>query len=142
MKVFLAGFLLWMPADFRVVEPEDVAGALAKRGGAAIFQVGPAVLYRSKHIPGAVYAGPGSRPEGLAALKAAVEKLPHDRQIVLYCGCCPWDRCPNVKPAMELLKSMGFTHAKAMYLPDNFKTGWIDKGYPTESSLDTSSPGR
>jgi rhodanese-related sulfurtransferase len=123
---------MWMAADFPVVEPKDVAASLAKDGAPAIFQVGPNVLYRSKHIPGAVYAGPGSRAEGLDALKAAAGKLPRDRAIVIYCGCCPWDRCPNIKPAMELLKGMGFTHVKAMYLPDNFKTGWIDHGYPVE----------
>jgi rhodanese-related sulfurtransferase len=61
-----------------------------------------------------------------------VEKLPHDREIVIYCGCCPWDKCPNVKPAMELLKSLGFTHVKAMQLPTSFKADWIDQGYPVE----------
>lgn len=132
MRTFLAGLLLWMAADFPVVEPKDVAAALAKGGGPVVFQVGPNVLYRSKHIPGAIYAGPGASPEGLEILKAAVAKLPRDRNIVLYCGCCPWDHCPNVKPAMELLKSMGFTHAKAMYVPDNFKSNWIDQGYPVE----------
>ena len=65
-------------------------------------------------------------------LKAAVDKLPRDREIVIYCGCCPWDHCPNVKPAMELLKQMGFTKAKALYVPDNLKVDWIDRGYPVE----------
>lgn len=141
MRGLLALFLLWSAADFPLIEPKDVAAGLSKTGAPAIFQVGPGVLYRSKHIPGAVFAGPGSRQAGLDALKEAAGKLPRDRDIVLYCGCCPWDRCPNVKPAMDLLKSMGFTHVKAMYLPDNFKTDWIDRGYPVESSLDNSSSG-
>jgi rhodanese-related sulfurtransferase len=141
MRALLAGFLFWMAADFPLTEPKDVAASLAKTGAPAIFQVGPAVLYRSKHIPGAIYAGPGSRQAGLDLLKQAADKLPRTREIVLYCGCCPWDRCPNVKPAMDLLKSMGFTHVKAMYVADNFKTDWIDHGYPVESSLDNSSPG-
>ncbi len=132
MRTVLAGLLLWMAADFPMVEPKDVAASLAKGNAPAIFQVGPNVLYRSKHIPGAVYGGMGARPEGLATLRAAVAKLPHDRDIVLYCGCCPWDHCPNIKPAMELLRSMGFTHVKAMYIPENFKASWIDRGYPTE----------
>jgi thiosulfate/3-mercaptopyruvate sulfurtransferase len=121
-----------MAADFPTVEPKDVAASLAKGTAPAIFHVGPNVLYRSKHIPGAVYAGMGARPEGLAQLKATVAKLPRDREIVLYCGCCPWDHCPNIKPAMDLLRSMGFTHVKAMYIPENFKASWIDRGYPTE----------
>ena len=52
-----------------------------------ILQIGPNVLYRSKHIPGAGYAGPASKPDGLELLKVTVAKLPRDREIVLYCGC-------------------------------------------------------
>jgi rhodanese-related sulfurtransferase len=123
-----------LAADLALVQPKDLAAQLAATGAhPAIFQVGPNLLYRSKHIPGSVYAGPGSRPEGLDLLKQAAGKLPRDRQIVLYCGCCPWDRCPNVKPAVELLKQMGFAHVRAMYLETNFATDWIDKGYPVEA---------
>ena len=132
MRILVAGLLFWMAADFPVVEPKDVAPVVAKSNGPAVFYVGPNVLFRSKHIPGAVYAGPGARPEGLDLLKAAVAKLPKEKDIIVYCGCCPWDHCPNMKPAMEMLKSLGYTHAKAMYIPDNFKSNWIDKGYPVE----------
>ena len=97
-----------------------------------LLQVGPNVLYRSHRIPGAIYAGPGSKPEGLALLKSAVAKVPHDREIVIYCGCCPWDRCPNMQPAMEALKQLGFSRVKALYIAENFKTNWIDAGYPVE----------
>jgi thiosulfate/3-mercaptopyruvate sulfurtransferase len=121
-----------LAADLPVVQPKELVDRLATNPQPAVFQVGPSFLYRSKHIPGTVYAGPGSRPDGLELLKSAVEKLPHDREIVIYCGCCPWDKCPNVKPAMELLKSMGFTHVKAMQLPTSFKADWIDRGYPVE----------
>ena len=120
-------------ADIPLIQPKDLAAELASaQAKPAIFQVGPNVLYRSKHIPGSLYAGPGSKSEGLELLKAAVAKLPRDGELVIYCGCCPWDRCPNIKPAMELLKQMGFTRVKAMYSETNFKTDWIDKGYPVE----------
>jgi rhodanese-related sulfurtransferase len=82
---------------------------------------------------GSIYAGPGSRAEGLEALKVAAGKLPRDREIILYCGCCPWSNCPNVKPAVELLKQMGFTRVKAMFVETNFAKDWIDKGYPVEA---------
>ena len=59
-------------------------------------------------------------------LKSAAANLPHDREIVLYCGCCPWDRCPNVKPAIEALKQMGFTKVKVLYLETNF-TSELDR---------------
>lgn len=116
--------------EFPLIEPKDLASQLSKKP--ALIHVGFNVLYRSKHIPGSVYAGPASKPEGLAALKVAVDKLPREKEIVIYCGCCPWDHCPNVKPAMELLKQMGFTKARALHVPDNFKVDWADHGYPVE----------
>ncbi len=121
-----------LAADFTTMEPKELASQLATGSKPAIFQVGPNVLYRSKHILGAIYAGPGSRPDGLDLLKAAVSKLPRNQAIVLYCGCCPWEKCPNVKPAIELLKSLGFTKVTAMHVATNFKTDWIDPGYPVE----------
>ena len=123
-----------LAAELALVQPNDVSAQLAAKGPhPAIFQVGPNVLYRGKHIPGAVYAGPASRPEGLELLKNAVDKLPRNSEIVVYCGCCPWGNCPNVKPAMALLKDMGFTHAKAMYIETGFAKDWTEEGYPVEA---------
>jgi len=123
-----------LAADLALIQPQEVAARLAAKGARpAIIQVGPNMMYRAKRIPGAIYAGPASKPEGLALLKQAVDKLPRDREIVLYCGCCPWDNCPNVKPAMELLKQLGFTRAKAMFVATGFSKDWTDKGYPVEA---------
>ena len=47
--------------------------------------------------------------------------------------------CPNVKPAIELLKQMGFQRVKALMIPTNFARDWIDQGYPIEQ-LPTDSP--
>src|SRR5581483_3188203 len=111
---------LAMAADLPTIEPKDLAAEVQiKNSPPAVIHVGFPVLYRGKHIPKSVYAGPGSKPEGLDALKAAVAKLPHDREIVVYCGCCPFDRCPNVRPAVALLKQMGFTNVRALNLPTN-----------------------
>ena len=118
-------------AEMALVQPAEVAASMSKNKP-AIFQVGPNVMYRSKHIPGALYAGPGNKAEGIAMLKAAVERMPRDREIVIYCGCCPWDKCPNMQPAFAALREMGFTKVKALYIAQNFKADWIDKGYPVE----------
>jgi hypothetical protein len=121
-------------ADLAMVQPQDLSAQLAGKGvRPAIFMVGPNVLYRSRHIPESVFAGPGKNEAGLAMLKAEAGKLPRDREVVVYCGCCPWDRCPNVKPAMELLKQMGFAKAKVLYLATGFKSDWLDKGYEGET---------
>ena len=121
-------------ADLALVQPPELASQLAGKGPRpVIFMVGPNLLYRSKHIPGAIYAGPGVMETGLAMLKMEAGKLPRDREVVLYCGCCPWDHCPFIKPAMNLLKQMGFTKAKALYLDTGFKGDWLDKGYAAEA---------
>ena len=99
-----------------------------------VFQVGFAQLYRSKHVPGSIYAGPALNPEGLAELKKAVASLPKDAPIVLYCGCCPWDHCPNMKPAFKLLHGLGYSNVKIVEIPDNFGQDWVEKGYPVEGN--------
>jgi hypothetical protein len=132
MRFLAVLLLLAAAAEIPLVQPKDVAAALASSSKPVVLHVGFNVLYRSKHIPQAIYAGPGNTPAGLELLKAEAGKLPRDGDIVIYCGCCPWDHCPNMRPAIELLKQMGFTRVKAMYVPTNFKTDWIDKGYPVE----------
>jgi thiosulfate/3-mercaptopyruvate sulfurtransferase len=138
MRTLTAGLFVLaiagMAAELALIQPADVAAKVAAKGThPAIFQVGPNVLYRGKHIPGAIYAGPGSKPEGLELLRQAVDKLARDREVILYCGCCPWDKCPNVKPAMALLQQMGFTQAKVMYVENTFAKDWTEKGYPVEA---------
>jgi thiosulfate/3-mercaptopyruvate sulfurtransferase len=97
-----------------------------------VIFVGFPVLYRSAHIPNAVFAGPCSTPQGIAALKKAVVKLEHSRNIVLYCGCCPLVKCPNVRPAYQALREMGFSHVQVLELDTNFHTDWVAKNYPTQ----------
>jgi rhodanese-related sulfurtransferase len=112
-----------------LIQPADLAAQL-KGDAPTILQVGFAKLYEQAHIPGAIYAGPGRSDEGLAGLKTQAEKLPRDAPLVIYCGCCPWNRCPDMGAAYSVLKAMGFTHVKALYLPENFGQDWVDKGYP------------
>ncbi len=129
----LAAVAMAIAADPTLMQPQELVAKLqAKNKPAALIHVGFNVLYRSKHIPNSIYAGPGSTPAGLAMLRAAVTSLPRDGEVVIYCGCCPWDHCPNMKPAMELLKQMGFTKAKALYIPENMAADWFNKGYPAE----------
>ena len=123
-----------MAADPAVIEPKELAAQLkAKDSKPALLFVGFAVMFR-RHIPGSTFIGPTSRAESLNALKAAVARLPRDSEVIIYCGCCPWDMCPNVKPAIELLKQMGFQRVKALMIPTNFARDWIDQGYPAEQA--------
>lgn len=98
-----------------------------------VLQIGFRVMYLQAHIPGSEFVGPTDDPAALEALRARVAPLARDASIVVYCGCCPWDRCPNVTPAMKALAAMGFTRAKVLRLPTDFGTDWVSKGYPVES---------
>jgi hypothetical protein len=97
-----------------------------------ILQVGSRMLFTQAHIPGSEYAGPGSQPAGIQQLQTRVNALSHKKLIVLYCGCCPLSRCPNLGPAYAKLTEMGFTNVMVLYLATNFGTDWADKGYPIE----------
>lgn len=101
-------------------------------GKPLILQVGSHVMFAQAHIPGSQYAGPGSQAEGLYLLHTKVANLPKGKLIVLYCGCCPWTRCPNVGPAYAYLAHMGFTHVKVLYMASNFGEDWVNRGYAVE----------
>lgn len=119
-------------ASGRLIQPHTLARQIA--GPAAtrpmLLHVGFESLYRGGHIPGSRYAGPGGKPEGLAALRAALRGVPQSRPIVLYCGCCPWHHCPNVRPAYRVAREMGYQNVKVLYVTENLQTDWIDQGLP------------
>lgn len=116
----------------RLIHPEQLSKLLKASGEEKplIIQVGSHVLFSQAHIPGSEYIGPASTENGLQQLRKRVESLPRNKFIVLYCGCCPWSHCPNVKPADDALSALGFTNVKVLYIADNFGANWVDKGYP------------
>lgn len=80
-------------------------------------------------IPGSKDTGASGEKAGLENLAKTLEKLPKDTEILLYCGCCPFNICPNVRPAFSLLNEKGFTNHHLLNLGENVKVDWIDKGY-------------
>jgi hypothetical protein len=97
-----------------------------------VFQVGSFVMFQQAHIPNAGFAGPGSQANGMILLKKFAAPLSKKQLIVIYCGCCPWNRCPNIGPAYKQLHDLGFTNVKALYIASNFDDDWVSKGYPVE----------
>jgi thiosulfate/3-mercaptopyruvate sulfurtransferase len=116
-----------------LLEPAALAQSLNSGTATShIFCVAFPSLYRQKHILHAQYAGPGNSPEGLKSLKEAVEKVPKSSEIVIYCGCCPMVRCPNLQPAYRLLKELGFSSVRVLNLPTTLLADWTSKGYPVD----------
>jgi thiosulfate/3-mercaptopyruvate sulfurtransferase len=116
----------------QLISPAELVKVLqsSKSEKPLLIQVGSHVLYSQAHIPGSEYFGQASSESGLQQLRKRVESLPRSKFIVIYCGCCPWSHCPNLKPADDALHAMGFTNVKALYIANNFGADWMDKGYP------------
>lgn len=115
----------WRPEQ--LMEPSVLAETIntpsAKKP--LIISIGPAASIKTS-----IGVGPGSEAENLAKLEKLLSKEPKNREIVIYCGCCPFKNCPNVRPAFTKLNEMGFTNHKLLNLAKNLKTDWLDKGYP------------
>ena len=115
----------WTEKD--LMEPSALAAIISnpKAKQARIFNIGVV-----EDIKGAKKMGGASVEANLEKFKNALSSLPKNTLVVVYCGCCPFEKCPNIRPAFNLMKSMGFTNGKLLNLPTNLKQNWIDKGFP------------
>ncbi len=116
----------------QIQQPADLVKVLAdpKSKKPVILYVGFGFLYRSAHLPGALFHGPAAKPDGLEDLKKWAKDIPRGQPIVIYCGCCPWNRCPNVRPAFTALHELGFVRLKVLFLEADLATNWVQKGFP------------
>ncbi len=110
----------------QLMEPSALSATInANNEVPMIISVGPGAV-----IPNSIDAGMAGDEAGLTKLKATLSNIPKDKKIVVYCGCCPYLHCPNVRPAINALKTMNFTNYYLLDLPTNIKKDWIDQGYP------------
>lgn len=118
----------------RLIKPEKLKDVLSSRqkGKIAIIHTGPPVLFKAGHIPGAIPVGQTSDSSGAMKLKEELRKIAKDKRIILYCGCCPWKNCPNVRPAYTIAQDMGYRNVEVLDLPNNFKLDWTKRGFPVE----------
>jgi thiosulfate/3-mercaptopyruvate sulfurtransferase len=124
--------------DAQVLQAADLAREIASaKGGSAptIIYVGFRTLFEGGHVPEASFHGTASKEDGLAELKKWLATVPRSTSLVIYCGCCPFNRCPNIRPAYAALHDMGFTHVRVLVLPTSFATDWVEKGYPMQKGL-------
>lgn len=109
-----------------LIEPAVLAAQLTDgRDHAVILNIG-----KVEDIKGATHIGPVNKAENLEKLKSEVASLPKNTELIIYCGCCPFAKCPNIRPAFTTLKKMGFTNIKVLDIPVNLETNWTSKGYP------------
>lgn len=111
----------------QLTEPSALAATLKENKEVPVmFSVGPGAV-----IPNSIDIGMVKDEDNLVKFRQQISKLPKSTNILIYCGCCPFEHCPNVRPAIALLQKMKFTNYHLLNLPHNIKTDWIAKGYPT-----------
>lgn len=92
-----------------------------------IFNVGP-----MDNIKTAVFVGRATSATCVEKMKSALAMESKTKPVVVYCGCCSYASCPNIKPAYDALISQGFKNTKVLELPEGIKPDWVAKGYPME----------
>src|SRR5258705_10322445 len=113
----------WTKAQ--TVQPADLEKELdnSKSAPTVVF-VGFKRLYSAGHIKGAQYHGTAGSEEGLKELTTWAAGLPRSTNLVIYCGCCPLERCPNIRPAFKALQGLGVKNLRLLLLPQDFATRW------------------
>jgi thiosulfate/3-mercaptopyruvate sulfurtransferase len=118
----------------QIIMAEDLAPLIAGPQGKKpqVIYVGFDFLYKSGHIRDAKFVGTGRDAKGIEALKKWARGIKPGQQVVIYCGCCPFKDCPNIRPAFEALHQMGLTQLKVLYLEEGFGPDWLKQGYPSD----------
>ncbi|MGG5207663.1 rhodanese-like domain-containing protein [Chryseobacterium sp. MIQD13] len=106
--------------DSQLMDPALLASMITKNKAkdVVIISVGPEAI-----IKGSVDIGPTHEPENLEKLRNYLKNVPKGKEVVIYCGCCPFVKCPNIRPAFRLLQEMGFKKAKLLNLPKKYQSG-------------------
>ena len=113
----------------QLMKPSELAAKLknSETSTFVIYNIGP-----SGKIPSSIDIGATQEKENIKKLEKALKLVPKNTEVIIYCGCCPFDNCPNIRPAFQLLKEKGFAKPRLLELNDNLKVDWIDKGYPIQ----------
>jgi hypothetical protein len=125
----------WSPGQ--IVQAADFVHELEEKNGTTptVVYVGFHTLFAGGHIPGATFHGTASTEQGLADLKKWADALPRSTNLVIYCGCCPFEKCPNIRPAFAALRELGFKKLRVLVLPTSFAADWAAKGYPLQKGI-------
>ena len=112
--------------DIQLLEPADLALIIKSNDSKPVILNIGAV----EDIAGATHIGAVGKPENMEKLLKVVAAFPKNTEFVVYCGCCPFTKCPNIRPAFLELEKLGFSNIKVLDLPVNLNTNWIARGYP------------
>ncbi|MCE3227768.1 MAG: hypothetical protein K0S32_2319 [Bacteroidetes bacterium] len=99
----------------------------SKKNVPIILNTGP-----MDQIKGAVKIGAVNSPEGIQKLKNNLATADKNTEVVIYCGCCSYANCPNIRPAFNEAVKLGFKKVKVLDIPEGLGVDWTAKGFPQE----------
>lgn len=114
----------------QLVKPAQLAEEIKPdaKNKPVIFNVGP-----MGQIKGAIKIGAVSDPKQMAIFKAEVDKIQDkNTPVVVYCGCCTSQNCPNIRPAFTALSEKGFKHIRVLEIEHGYVEDWQGKDFPVE----------
>src|SRR5688572_19621591 len=78
----------------QLIQPAELAKKMSQRNMPMpiIICVGPV-----NYFDAAINVGQALEKKNIEQLKIYLEKLPKDTSVVIYCGCCPFEHCPNIR---------------------------------------------
>lgn len=120
---------IWQASELIEVEPLlKLINSPNKAQVPTIINVGP-----MQNIKYAVTYGTASNDDAMAKIKTAATTMKKDKPVVVYCGCCKMENCPNVQPAYDYFISAGFKNVKVLNLKEDLAADWVAKKYPMET---------
>lgn len=114
----------------QLVKPAQLAEEMkpGSKSKPVIFNAGP-----MGQVRGAIKVGAVSDPKTLERLKAEADKIgDKNTPVVVYCGCCTSQNCPNIRPAFTALSEKGFKHIRVLEIEHGYVEDWQGKGFPVE----------
>ncbi len=113
----------WQTSE--LLEPGELNDLMTKNKAPLVLNLGSV-----EDIKGAIHIGVVTDAANMAKLKTTLAGKPKSAELVIYCGCCPFGKCPNIRPAYKALKDLGFTNIRVLNLYVNLRTNWSTQGYP------------
>src|SRR5688572_7383689 len=83
----------WKPEQMMSPRELNEKLLLDKLSRPVVFNIGP-----EGQIKTAIRIGPVNHEEGLNSFKTTLLRIPRNREVVIYCGCCTVKNCPNIRP--------------------------------------------
>lgn len=112
----------------QLFEPNTLSEMILKKTKLPhIISIGPGAV-----IGNSISVGETRFSENFNKLNEILKSIDKKDEIILYCGCCPFENCQNIRPAFKLLNKLGYENHYLLNIKNNIKTDWIDLGYPTK----------